>query len=145
MIGHSLSSNQWKQCLLKPRHGGLGIVNIKATANCAYLVSLLACLLNIENVSMFQNLGLHVMSFNANGSMSESNSFSAHIVPLYNTMQQLHDDAASYDRSLYVLEKIPSADQKIPGFITPEDRCLRAIAINSRAADPLLSTKALVG
>ena len=147
MIGHSLSSNQWKQCLLKPRHGGLGIMNIKATANGAYLASLLACLPNIENVSMVQNLGLHAMSFNANGSMSESNSFSAHIVPLYNTMQQLHDDAASYDRStsLYVLEKIPSADQKIPGFITPEDRRLRSIAINSRAADPLLSIKALVG
>ena len=115
-------------------------MNIKATANGAYLDSLLACLPNIENVSMFQNLGLHAMSFNANGSMSESNSFSAHIVPLYNIMQQLHDDAASYDRSLslYVLEKIP-------GFITPEDRRLRAIAINSRAADPLLSIKALVG
>ena len=96
-------------------------MNIKATANGAYLASLLACLPNIENVSMFQNLGLHAMSFNANGSMSESNSFSAHIAPLYNTMQRLHNDATSYDRSLslFFLEKIPSADQKIPGFITP--------------------------
>ena len=47
--------------------------------------------------------------------------------------------------SLFVLERIPSADQKIPGFITPEDRRLRTIAINSRAAVPLLSIKYLVG
>jgi len=47
--------------------------------------------------------------------------------------------------SLYVLERIPSADQKIPGFITPEDRHLRNTAINSRAAVPLPSIKALIG
>jgi len=122
-------------------------MNIKATANGAYLASILACLPNIENVSMIQNLGLHAMSFNANGSMSESNSFSALIAPLYNTMIQLHENATSYDRSmsLYVLERIPSADQKIPGIITPEDRRLRTVAINSRAAVPLLSIKDLVG
>ena len=44
MLGHSLSNNQWKQCLLKPRHGGLGIMNLEATANGAYLASVLACL-----------------------------------------------------------------------------------------------------
>ena len=69
MIGHPLSTNQWRQCLLKPRHGGLGIMNIWDTANGAYLASLLACLQTIENVSMVQNLGLHAMSFDANGSI----------------------------------------------------------------------------
>ena len=122
-------------------------MNTEATANGSYLASVLACLPNIGSVSACQNLSLYAMSFDANGSTSESNAFSASILPLYEITQQLHDCAASYDRSLslYVLNKIPSADEKIPGFITPEDRCLRTIAINSRAADPLLSVKSLTG
>ena len=122
-------------------------MNIWNTANGAYLASLLACLQIIKNVSMVQNLGLHAMSFNANGSMIDSNLFSALLEPLYNSMVDLHKTATSYDRSmsLLVLKRIPSADQKVPGFITPEDRRLRSIAINSRAAVPLLSIKALVG
>ena len=72
---------------------------------------------------------------------------SQHTYYLYTKLSNYrHDCAASYDRSLslYVLNKIPSADEKIPGFITPEDRCLRTTAINSRAADPLLTIKALI-
>ena len=65
-------------------------MNTWATANGAYLASLLACLQNIENISMVQNLGLHAMSFNANGSMTDSNSFSTLIDPLYNYMTELH-------------------------------------------------------
>ena len=84
------------------------------------------------------------MSFDAERFTCDANAFSAIILPLYDIIQQLHDRAASYDRSLslYVLNKIPLADEKIPGFITPEDRRLRTIAINSRAADSLLSIKA---
>ena len=59
MLGHSLSANQWKQCLLKPRHGGgLGIMNIESTAKGTYLASLLACLPNIESISAHQDLNL---------------------------------------------------------------------------------------
>ena len=83
MLGHSLSTNQWKQCLLKPRHGGLGITNIESTANGAYLASLLACLPNIESVSAHQNLNLCAMAFNEDGSPSDSNSYSQCIVLLY--------------------------------------------------------------
>ena len=117
-------------------------MNLEATANRAYLASVLACLPNIDSVSSYQGLGL-----DADGFTCDANAFSAIIQPLYDIIQQLHDRAASYDRSLslYVLNKIPSADEKIPGFITPEDRRLRTIAINSRAADPLLSVKALIG
>jgi hypothetical protein len=147
MLGHRLTNNQWNQCLLKPRHGGLGIMNLEATSNGAYFASLLACLPNIEAVSVHQSLGLHAMSFDAAGSMCDTNSFLDITMPLYAIIQQLHDSATSYDRSLslYVLDKIPSADERIPGFITPEERRLRTIAINSRAADPLLSIKALIG
>jgi len=146
MLGHSLSTNQWKQCLLKPRHGGLGITNIESTANGAYLASLLACLPNIKSVSAHQNLNLCAMAFNEDGSPSDSNSYSPCIVLLYSYIQHLHDRTVSYDRSssLYVLDKIPSADERIPGVITPEDRRLRSIAINARAADPLPTIKALI-
>ena len=147
MIGHPLSSSQWHQCLLKPRHGGLGIMNIPITADGAYLASVLACLRNIDNVSSTQDLGLHPLSFNSDGSMTHYNSFLTLIDPLYNHMTDLHETATKYDRSmsLYVLERIPSADRKTPGFITPEDRRLRSIAVNSRAAVPLPSIKDLVG
>ena len=119
-------------------------MNLEATANGAYLASVLACLPNIDAVSLYQGLGLHAMSFDTSGFTCDTNAFSAIIQPL---IQQLHDCAASYDRSLslYVLDKIPSADEKIPGFITTEERRLRTIAINSRAADPFLSVKALIG
>jgi len=121
-------------------------MNLEATANGTYLASVLACLPNIDAVSLYQGLGLHAMSFDTGGFTCDTNAFSAIIQPLYDIIQQLHDCAASYDRSLslYVLDKIPSADEKIPGFITPEERRLRTIAINSRAADPLLSVKALI-
>ena len=122
-------------------------MNLEATANGAYLASILACLPNIEAVSVHQNLNLHAMSFDAAGCMCDSNAFLDIILPLYAIIQLLHDGATSYDRSLslYVLDRIPSADERIPGFITPEERRLRTIAINSRAADPLLSIKALIG
>ena len=120
-------------------------MNLEATANGAYFSSILACLPNIDAVSLYQ--GLHAMSFDASGFTFDTNALLT-IQPLYDIIQQLHDCAASYDRSLslYVLDKFPSADERIPGFITPEERRLRTIAIiNSRAADPLLSIKALIG
>ena len=122
-------------------------MNISYTAEGAYLASLLACLRNIDNVSSTQDLGLHPLSFNPDGSMTHHNSFSATIDPLYDYMISLHKTATSYDRSmsLFVLERIPSADRKTPGFITPEDRRLRTIAVNSRAAIPLPSVKELIG
>ena len=43
-----------------------------------------------------------------------------------------------------VLERLPSADRKTPGHITPEDRHSRTRAINFRAAIPLPSVKDLV-
>ena len=46
--------------------------------------------------------------------------------------------------ALWVLNRIPSAGQRIPGHITPEDRQSRIHAINARAAVPLQSVKALV-
>jgi len=133
MLGHRLTNNQWNQCLLKPRHGGLGIMNLEATANGAYFASILACLPNIDAVSVHQGLGLHAMSFDASGVMCDTNAFLDIISPLYVIIQQLHDCATSYDRSLslYVLDKIPSADERIPGFISPEERRLRTIATHS--------------
>ena len=95
-------------------------MNIESTAKGAYLASLLVCLPTIESVSANQDLNLHAMSFDADESPSDSNSFSSCMVPLYNHIFYLHDRASSYDRSLslLVLDKIPSSDKKIPGLLS---------------------------
>ena len=85
------------------------------------------------------------MFLNKDGSPSDFNTSSACLAPLYTHISQLHDRAFSYDRSLLVLDRIPSSDEKIPGFITPEERCQRSVAINARAAVSPLSVKSLVG
>ena len=77
-------------------------MNIESTANGAYLDRLLACLPNIESVSIHRNLNLQAMSFDEDGSPSELNAFSSRIVPLYELIQQLHDRATSYDLCLYM-------------------------------------------
>ena len=107
----------------------------------------LGCFPAIESVSAQQDLDLHAMSFGLHGSPSYSNTFCVCLAPLYAHISYFHDRASSYDRSLslLVLDKIPSSDQKNPGFITPEDRRLRTIAIYTRAADPFLSVRSLVG
>ena len=66
-------------------------MNIESTANGAYLASLLACLPNIERVSVHQDLNLHAMSFDEDGSPSGLNAFSSRIAHLYKLIQQLHD------------------------------------------------------
>ena len=85
-------------------------MNIDCTSKGAYLASLLACLPAIESVSVQQDLNLHAMCFNSDGSPSDTNTFSTRLVPLYAHISYLHDRASSYDRSLslLVLDKILS-------------------------------------
>ena len=65
---------------------------------------------------------------------------------MYAHVKKLHLDASKYDwrLSLWVLSKLPSADRRTPGHITPEDRQSRIKAINIRASIPFPSVKALV-
>ena len=65
---------------------------------------------------------------------------------LYEHVSELHVRALKIDMclSLLVLERLPSADRKPPGHITPEDRHSRTRAINARAAIPFPSIKDLV-
>ena len=58
--------------------------------------------------------------------------------------KKFHLNATKNDWRLssWVLSKLPSADQRTPGHITPEER--RRIAINARADIPFLSVKTFV-
>ena len=53
-LDHVLLDNQWGQCLLKPRLGGLGIVDVVSTATGAYYASILSCLPIIAKVDEVQ-------------------------------------------------------------------------------------------
>ena len=75
MIEHPLIDSQWRQCLLKPRHGELGIMDITATSKGAYLASILACLSNIDSIDRHQHLERNVLQFDQLGMPSLTNSF----------------------------------------------------------------------
>jgi len=113
MIKHRLSNHQWRQCLLKPRHGGLGVMDISSTSKGAHLASILACLPNIDHIDKYQHLGLNVLQFDQLGIPSPTNSFQNVIVELYEHVRALHIQALRIDRdaSLDVLHKLPSADR----------------------------------
>ena len=68
------------------------------------------------------------------------------IMELYEHVSKMHLRALKIDWCLFtlVLERLPSADRKTPGYITPEDRHSRTRAINFRAAIPFPSVKDLV-
>ena len=146
MIEHPLVDLQWRQSLLKPRHGGLGIMDITSTSKGAYLASILACLSNIDSIDRHQHLELNVLQFDQLGMPSPTNSFKNVIMELYEHVSELYLRALKIDwcLSMLVLERIPSADCKTPGYITPEDRHSRTRAINFRAAIPFPSVKDLV-
>ena len=63
MIQHSLTNSQWHQSILKPRHGGLGVMDLTSTSKGAYLASILACLSNIDCIDKHQHLELNVLQF----------------------------------------------------------------------------------
>ena len=63
MIEYPLVDLQWRQSLLKPRHVGLGIMDITSTSKGAYLASILACLSNIDCIDRHQNLELNALQF----------------------------------------------------------------------------------
>ena len=77
---------------------------------------------------------------------SPANSFQNKIKELYEHVRVLHTQALRIDRdaSLDVLHKLPSADRKTPGHITPDDRYNRIRAINLRAAKPFPTVKKLI-
>ena len=62
----------------------------------------------------------------------QTNSFRNVITEGYEHVKKLHIDASRIDYvlSMEVLQKLPSADRKTPGCITPEDRYDRMRAID---------------
>ena len=146
MIEHPLVDFQWRQSLLKPRHGGLGIMDITSTSKGAYLASILECLSNIDCIDRHQHLELNVLQFDQLGMPGSINSFKNVIMELSEHVSEMHLRTLKIDYNLskLVLEKLPSADRKTPGYITPEDRHSRMRAINFRAGTAFPTVKELV-
>lgn len=122
-------------------------MNIKTTFHGAYLLSLLACLPNIDSVDSHQNLGLNVLQLDHYGMPGQLITVRDKIMEMYIHVKELHLNATKYDwrLSCWVLSKLPSADRKKTGHITPEYRQNRTRAINMSAAIPFLSVETLVG
>ena len=107
MLQHTLTKSQWHQSILKPRYGGLGIMDITSTSKGAYLASILACLSNIDCIDRHQNLELNVLQFDQLGMPDQTNSFRNVITELYEHARKLHIKALriDYELSILVLEK----------------------------------------
>jgi hypothetical protein len=118
-------------------------MDINSTSKGAYLASILAYLSNIDCIDRHQHLELNVLQFDQLGMPGQTNSFRNVITELYEHVKGLHIRALSidYELSKLVLERLPSADRKTPGHITPEDRHnrMRAIEVRAGTAFPTVS------
>ena len=63
MLGHDIDDAQWGQCMLKPKLGGIGIMDFSSMAPGAYYAGTLACLSVIAKVDSAQSLGLNPALF----------------------------------------------------------------------------------
>ena len=145
-LDNELLDNQWGQCLLKPRLGGLGIVDVVSTAAGAYYASILACLPIIAKVDETQSIGLNCTQFNSAGLPHNNNPFRRIIVDLHEDMTRVYDEAMEADRdlSLQVLGALPEELVPTPGAITPPDREERVSSVNPLAAVPMPTPKDLM-
>jgi hypothetical protein len=146
MLSQTLTDTQWWQCLLKPRLGGVGIIDLASTATGAYYASILSCLPVIAKVDEAQKLGINATAFDREGLPLPSNQFSDMICALHAKVSQTYDDAMEIDRnaSLHVLDSLSIEPDPRPGVITPPDKEERINAVNALAATPLPSPKDLV-
>ena len=138
-LDHELLDNQWGQCLLKPRLGGLGIVDVVSTPTGAYYASILACLPIIAKVDEAQSIGLNCTLFDIVGFPHNNNTFRRLILALHEDMTRAYDEAMEADRdlSLQVLGALPEEPVPTPGAITPPDREDRVNSVNALAAIPM--------
>ena len=145
MLSQALTDTQWGQCLLKPRLGGIGIIDIVSTAAGAYYASILSCLPVIDKVDEVQKIGIKAMAFNSDGLPLPSNQFGDMINTLHGIVSQAYDAAMEIDRdlSLHVLDSLPTESDPRPGAITPPDKEERTNAVNALAATPLPSPRDL--
>ena len=109
MLGHYLDDSQWGQCLLKPRLGGIGIMDVSATASGAYYASILACLSVIAKLDTAKNLGLNPTLLHMDGSPYPSNQCGHLFTLLHRETSDTYDKAMKIDRdlSLNVLDSLP--------------------------------------
>ena len=146
MLSEVINDAQWGQCLLKPRLGGIEIIDIANTATGAYYASILSCLPTISKVDETQKLGINASAFDSTGLPLPSNQFGNMINALHEQVTQVYDAAMEIDRdlSLRVLDSLPTEPDPRPGAITPPDKEERVRAVNALAAAPLPSPRDLM-
>ena len=139
LLDHDLEDNQWGQCLLKPKLGGIGIMDIASTAHGAYYASILACLPAIGRIDEVQRLNLNPTLFQPDGFPQQSNAYADTICDLHGEITRIYDKAMEIDRdlSMQVLHALPEERTPTPGAITPPDKQDRISAVNAIAAVPL--------
>ena len=105
-LDFELEDNQWGQCLLKPRLGGLGTMDVASSAAGA---SVLACLPTIAKVDEAQKIGLNCTLFDRGGFPHCTNAYKHTIIMLHAQMTRTYDEAMEADRdlSLQVLGSLP--------------------------------------
>ena len=110
MLSKDLNDAQWGQCLLNPRLGGIGIIDIVNTAPGAYYASVLSCLPVISKVDEAQKLGLNASSLDSSGLPLPSNQYGDTISALYRQVTLVYDEVMEIDRnlSLHVLDSLPT-------------------------------------
>ena len=139
LLDYDLEDSHWGQCLLKPKLGGIGIMDIASTAYGAYYASILACLPVIGKIDEAQGLDLSPTLFLPDGFPQPSNAYANTIRDLHEEITCTYDKAMEIDRdlSMQVLHSLPEERAPTPGAITPPDKQDRIIAVNTIAAVPL--------
>ena len=139
LLDYDLEDSHWGQCLLKPKLGGIGIMDIASTAYGAYYASILACLPVIGKIDEAQGLDLSPTLFLPDGFPQPSNAYANTIRDLHEEITCTYDKAMEIDRdlSMQVLHSLSEERTLTPGEITPPDKQDRIIAVNTIAAVPL--------
>ena len=100
ILSKELNDAQWGQCLLKPRLGGIGIIDIVNTAPGANYASILSCLPVIAKVDEAQKLGLNASSIDSTGLPLPANQYCDIISALHRQVTLVYDEAMEIDRNL---------------------------------------------
>ena len=108
MLSEALNDAQWGQCLLKPRLGGIGIIDIVNTVPGAYYASILSCLPTISKVDEAQKLGLNASAFDSSGLLLPSNQYGNVISALHRQVTLVYDEAMEIDRDLSLHVLVPA-------------------------------------
>ena len=138
MLEHDLNESQWRQCLIKPRLGGIGIMDISATVRGAYYAIHCPPPCLIAKVDTAQQLNLDPTLFSKNENPDPRNLFGEILIPLHTSISKLYDSIMELDRksSLDVIDSLTVSQVPHPAAITTTDKEARIVAVTRLVAQP---------